>query len=116
MVQNEKLNSRTSEYILGFTDGEGCFTLHISKKKKSPFGLSLTPSFSVSQNTESRDVLEEIRLFFDCGWIRADRKTSKYEVRDLHSLLTKMIPFFKKHPLRTQKRRDFVVFCEICTL
>ena len=37
-------------------------------------------------------------------------------MRDLHSLLTKIIPFFKKHQLRTQKSRDFVVFCEICTL
>lgn len=116
MVKNEKLKSITSEYILGFTDGEGCFTLHISKKKKSPFGISLTPSFSVSQNTESLHVLQEIRLFFQCGWIRNDRKTSKYEVRDLDSLLTKVIPFFKKHQLRTRKSRDFEIFCQICTL
>ena len=61
-------------------------------------------------------MLEEIRLFFGCGWIRKDRKTSKYEVRDLESLLKKIIPFFKKHRLRTLKSRDFEIFCEICTM
>jgi hypothetical protein len=47
---------------------------------------------------------------------RKDRQTSKYEVRDLKELLEKIIPFFKKNKLRTQKSQDFVFFCEICDL
>lgn len=82
----------SADYIVGFTDGEGCFSLHISKRTKSPFGLFFTPSFSVSQNTTSVAVLEEIQTFLGCGFIRPDRKTSKYEVRDLDSLEQKIIP------------------------
>jgi hypothetical protein len=102
------------DYIVGFTDGEGCFTLHISKHKKCPFGLCFTPSWSVSQNRTSESVLQDIQAFFNCGFTRPDRKTSKYEVRNLEDLLQKIIPFFKKNPLRTQKKHDFLVFCEIC--
>lgn len=59
----------TPDYIVGFTDGEGCFTLHIAKRSASPFGLFFTPSLSVSQNTNSIQVLKEIQNFFQCGFI-----------------------------------------------
>lgn len=104
------------DYIVGFTDGEGCFSLHISKQNKRPFGLCFTPSWSVSQNSTSENVLQDIKAFFNCGFIRPDRKTNKYEVRDLEDLGNKIIPFFKKNPLRTKKKQDFVLFCEICDL
>lgn len=109
MVKNFKKKPITPEYIVGFIDGEGCFTLHIVKREKSPFGFYFTPSFSVSQNTTSRGVLQEILAFFGCGFIRQDKKTSKFEVR-------KILPFFEKHPLRTLKHKDFQILCEICKL
>ena len=64
MVKNLKNKPITPDYIVGFIDGEGCFTLHIVKRKKSPFGFYFTPSFSVSQNTSSVSVLHEIHAFF----------------------------------------------------
>lgn len=106
----------TTDYIVGFTDGEGCFSLHIVKKSQTRFGFFFTPSFSLSQNTTSRHVLEEIQQVLGCGFVRKDRKTSKYEVRDLNELLEKIIPFFKTNQLRTQKSQDFAIFCEICRL
>ena len=51
----------TPDYIVGFIDKEGCFTLHIFKKATSSFGICVTPSFSVSQNSTSVHVLEEIQ-------------------------------------------------------
>jgi hypothetical protein len=60
--------------------------------------------------------LEDIQLFFQCGFLRKDRETSKYEVRDLQELLEKSIPFFEKNKLTTQKNQDFLLFCEICNL
>lgn len=54
----------TPDYIVGFTDGEGCFTLHINKRKTSNFVFFFTPSFSLSQNSTSKHVLEEIQFFF----------------------------------------------------
>ena len=114
--QRYPMRKVTPQYICGFVDGEGCFTLHIVKRAQSPFGLYFTPSFSVSQNTRSVHVLEEIQHFFGCGFIRKDRHTSKYEVRDATNLQEKIIPFFKKNPLHTTKNLDFTVFCQICDL
>lgn len=58
LINNLKnMKKITSSYIVGFTDGEGCFTLHIYKKPKTNQGFCFTPSFSISQNSHSIDVL-----------------------------------------------------------
>ena len=46
---------------------------------------------------------------------RPDRsdKTLKYEVRDLASLLTMVIPHFEEYPLMSSKRRDFEKFATV---
>src|SRR5437899_11460248 len=50
--------------------------------------------------------------------LRPDRsdKTLKYEVRDLASLMAKVIPHFEQYPLMSSKRRDFEKFATICRL
>ena len=40
-------------------------------------------------------------------------KTLVYVVRDRKDLLTKIIPFFEKYPLRTAKREDFEIFRKV---
>jgi len=106
----------TPEYIVGFTDGEGCFTLQISKRATSRYGLFVTPSFSLSQNTDSKNVLLDFQQFFGCGTLRKDRGTTKYEVRCLKDLREKILPFFEKNPLRTTKNQDVRLLSEICEL
>lgn len=104
----------TADFILGFTEGKGCFSLDIVKKKKTTIGFYFTPSFSISVNAESMKLLKQIKTFFKCGSIRNDRKSVKYEVCDLDNLEKRIIPFFKKNQLRSQKKQDFQTFCEIC--
>jgi hypothetical protein len=106
--------SVSPEYISGFTDGEGCFTILLSRKSTSLFGICITPSFSISQNTSGKHVLEEIQKYFKCGFIRKDRNTLKYEVRNFSDLQTKIRPHYLKYPLGTQKRIDFQLFCKAC--
>ena len=70
------------EYITGYADGEGCFTVTFNRKLKANLGWEAKPSFSVSQNEDKRQVLDIIQKYFDCGYIRRDYadKTVKYEV------------------------------------
>jgi LAGLIDADG DNA endonuclease family protein len=81
-------------YISGYVDGEGCFTVSFSPRRKLRTGWEVRPSFSVSQNPDRAEVLSTIRDYFGCGGFRPDRSdnTIKYEVRDLASLLAKVIP------------------------
>ncbi len=81
-------------------------------------GWEVRPSFSVSQNADRGEVLSAIRDYFCCGGFRPDRSdnTIKFEVRDLASLIAKVIPHFERYPLISGKRQDFEKFAAICRL
>ena len=106
------------EYITGYVDGEGCFTVTFNEKSKALLGWEFRPSFSVSQNEDRRQVLDLIKKYFECGFIRRDwsDKTVKFEVRDHKDLMSKIIPHFDKFPLISAKHNDFILFKTICEI
>jgi hypothetical protein len=113
---NKKRNIQ--EYISGYVDGEGCFSISFSKREKFLVGWETKPSFSVSQNEDRAQILFLIQKVFKCGFIRRDYsdKTLKYEIRSLDDLINKVIPHFEKYPLLSAKQKDFKFFKQICLL
>lgn len=107
-----------NSYITGFVDGEGCFSVSFSRRKKFKLGIEVRPSFSVSQNLRSKNIILYLKKFFGCGSIRFCRKdnTYKYEVRSIDDLTNIIIPHFKKYPLKTSKRSDFTNFVKVCKI
>ena len=105
-------------YITGYVDGEGCFTVSFSPRRKLRIGWEVRPSFSVSQNADRSEVLLAIEDYFGCGSIRPDRSdnTLKYEVRNIDDLIEKVIPHFERYPLLSSKKRDFERFASVCKL
>jgi hypothetical protein len=105
-------------WVVGFVDGEGCFSISFNKKASLTTGIEVRPSFSISQKSNSKDCVAAFVDFFDCGAIRYSKKdgTWKYETRSLPEIINKVIPFFIKYPLKTYKKNDFRLFCEICLL
>lgn len=107
-----------AEYITGYADGEGCFTVTFNKKPKALLKWEFRPSFSVSQNENRRQVLDLMQKYFECGYIRRDYsdKTVKFEVRDHSDLINKIIPHFEKFPFLSSKQHDFELFKAICII
>jgi hypothetical protein len=105
-----------SEYISGYADGEGCFSVSFSKRKKFIVGWETKPSFSVSQNYDRAEVLYLIQNKFKCGFMRRDfsDQTLKYEVRKIDDLIKKVLPHFERYPLLSAKNKDFLIFKKIC--
>ena len=106
------------EYISGYVDGEGCFSISFSKRDKFLVGFETKPSFSASQNEDRAQILFLMQKVFGCGFIRRDYsdKTLKYEVRSLDELIKKIIPHFEKYPLLSDKQKDFEFFKQVCFL
>ena len=105
-----------SAYISGYVDGEGCFTVSISSRRKLLAGWEVRPGFSVSQNGDRAEVLQLLQEYFGCGSIRPDRsdRTVKWETRRLEDILDRVIPHFIRYPLVSGKRHDFERFCVVC--
>jgi hypothetical protein len=107
-----------AEYISGYVDGEGCFSISFSRRKKLLIGWETKPSFAVGQNYDRAEVIELLKKYFDCGSIRRDYsdKTLKFEVRSITDLTHKIIPHFQKYPLLSGKQKDFALFKKICEM
>jgi LAGLIDADG endonuclease len=104
-----------ARWIVGFVDGEGCFSVAIHANAGAPYGWQLTPVFQVYQHEAHRAVLESLREHFGCGWIRPKGPASSvltYGVQARKDLLATVIPFFEQHrPI--VKARAFDVFATI---
>jgi hypothetical protein len=115
--QQERL---VAAWISGFVDGEGCFSVSIIKNQTTRSGWQVFPEFVVTQGEKSRAALKLIRDYFDCGSIyRNTRRDNhkehllRYCVRSQRDLLERIIPFFEKFPLRTEKKDDFQKFKKV---
>lgn len=120
-VQLSKLPGKYLNYFVsGFVDGEGSFSVSLTKQKYSFKGLEwrwiLNPTFQVYQHGDNLDILELLKNeVFKTG--RIHRKTSPfnvytYTVENHKTLEEKIIPFFRKYRLAT-KDKDFQIFSEI---
>ena len=109
-------------WIVGFVDGEGCFTVSIFKNLKAQrkLGWQVFPEFVVSQGEKSLNTLELVKNHFNCGSIIKNKRNDnhhedmyKYCVRSLKDLDAKIVPFFKKNKLLSAKHKDFIIFQKI---
>jgi len=108
----------SDDYFIGFVEGEGCFYIEIVKSPETKSGWQVIYFFKVSQNPSGRMVLESLKKRLDCGYIKQNNRTDTtdkslaYVVRDLPSLVDKVVPFFERK-LVTQKAQDFDKFVKV---
>jgi hypothetical protein len=98
------------EYITGFVDGEGCFSLSIFKEDRSLTGWQVKPIFSISLHNKDIKLLEAIQRTFQTGKIYKHGVNSmQYRVSSLKNLQI-ITDHFDYYPLITQKRADYLLF------
>lgn len=103
-------------FVTGLVEGEGCFSVSFTLRKKLNLGIEARPSFSLSLNERDLDLLKQVHEFFGCGAIRYSKsdRTYKYEVRSVSDLVKEVNPHFRKHPLQGQKAKDWTLFSKLC--
>ena len=114
-------------WVIGFVDGEGCFSIGFVKqsfsnnRKGYRTGYQVSHEFVVTQGKKSLSSLIELQKFFGVGQVIINRRYDnhnehlyRYVVRKREDLLKIIIPFFVQHKLRTSKKLDFKKFavCE----
>ena len=113
--QQERLIS--NDYLAGFTDGEGTFYIGFGHRNDLPLKWQIITEFHVSQNPGGKNVLESFRQVLGCGYLKPNHAKSSRDktwiliVKNRNDLNNKVVPFFKKHRLHTNKHQDFEKFC-----
>jgi hypothetical protein len=119
-ADNQQERLQQAGWIVGFTDGEGCFSISIFRNKTTKFGWQVMPEFVITQGASSLPALESIQKYFGCGRIFINKRYDnhhehmyRYCVRTLSDLRSVIIPFFQQYPLQTNKHKDFLQFCQV---
>ena len=92
------------EWLVGLTDGDGCFSISYQKENK----WNLT--FKISQSKVNVKLLHYIKKELGCGNITEEVDKLNYRIRDKDNLTNKLIPIFEKYPLLTYKYFDYLKF------
>lgn len=107
------------DYVAGFIDGEGCFVIVVSKHKTTKLRRDARVSFQIEVRDDDREIIESIQKTLGCGRIyhlsyeRYGWKPHvKLMVSRINDLVTKIIPFFARYPLRAKKKHSFELFCQ----
>ena len=103
-------------YLAGFVDGEGSFNVSIKKVNDRNLEWRVVACFNVSQR--ERHILEFLQQTLGCGTIRRRWDGVHYfEVNSYLDLNEKVIPFFRKYPLRSPSKNETLgVFARICEM
>jgi LAGLIDADG endonuclease len=126
--QQERLIEQRG-WVIGFVDGEGCFSIGFIRQPGGPgrsgykTGYQVAHEFAVTQGERSIDALHKLHEYFGVGQVLANRRYDdhrehlyRYVVRRRTDLMNVIIPFFRRCPLRTAKRRDFDKFAMVVEL
>ena len=122
-ADNQQERPLAAEWVVGFVDGEGCFSIPIFRNKSCRSGWQVQPEFSVVQGERSVSVLHALEECFGCGVVSVNRRHDnhrqdmwRYSVRRRVDLQKRIVPFFEANPLRTAKALDFRSFAEVVVM
>jgi LAGLIDADG endonuclease len=125
-ADNQQERSVRIGWILGFVDGEGCFSIGFvrqpggTNRRGYRTGYQVSHEFAVTQGAKSLACLRGLRDFFGVGQVLANQRHDNHTedlyrnvVRRRTDLLETVIPFFQQYPLRSSKRDDFRKFAQV---
>ena len=122
-ADNQQERLKMIGWIVGYVDGEGCFSVSLFRNKTTKFGWQVFPEFVVTQGEKSKKSLEILIKFFKCGKIFVNRRCDnhneniyRYCVRSKKDLTEIIIPFFISNQLKTAKKEDFKFFSKIINM
>jgi len=107
------------EWLSGFVDGEGCFTINIYKRKDTVLGEGVKLVLKITQDKRNEELLENFVKVLGCGGLYSQSKTGNvidFMVTGFSNITDKVIPFFLAHPLQGAKRKELADFIKVAEL
>lgn len=114
----------SKDYVVGLTDGEGCFYVNIWKSNSYRAGYGIQMHFHLKMQEKDRTLLEKIKNTLQCGavYFQKEQRANhcqcyRFTVNSQKDIFEKIIPFFKNNPLQSvSKAQNFKIFCKIADL
>jgi hypothetical protein len=119
-ADNQQERPGIEQWIVGFVDGEGCFSISVVRNPGCRLGWQVQHEFSVTQAASSRSALDLLVEELGCGRVIENPRYGnhhelllRFSVKRRSDLVDTVVPFFEERPLRTAKRHDFTRFVSV---
>ncbi|OHA43118.1 MAG: hypothetical protein A3G03_02390, partial [Candidatus Taylorbacteria bacterium RIFCSPLOWO2_12_FULL_44_15c] len=116
-IQRRKLHP---QYVAGFIDGEGSFSISIGKHKTLRRGFEVRPEFEIELRKDDQEILERILVtigigkIYDCSYERYGwYPHAKYKITSIWDLKEYLFPFLDKNLLQAKKQKSYLLFKQI---
>ncbi len=107
----------SAQYVVGLTDGEGCFLVCLRKDNR------IDLRFFITQAINNKSLLEKVQEYFGAGTVYQKRSAQYgrlpsyvFEVTKRDDIYDIVIPFFVKNKLVGDKQKSFNYFCKIANI
>ena len=94
------------EWLAGFTSAEGSFMIKILQSQNR-VGYQVILVFVITQHSRDEELLIAIMDYLGCGYIQKKGEAFDLRVTKISDIEKKIIPHFKKYPIRGVKAQDF---------
>ena len=116
IISSNSIINLNDSWLSGFTDAEGCFNIHIVKRKEMKTNYNVSLRFILDQKDEEF-VLQSIRNLFGYGKVSLRKGRIKNTVYryTIHSLKASkiVINYFNQFPLKTTKKHSFNIWKDV---
>ena len=109
----------STDYIVGLTDGEGCFYVNV-RDRNSRWTPKVETHFYIKLREDNKGLLEEVKESFGCGAVYFQKENRpnhsscyRFEINSHRDITQVLVPFFEKHLLHSPKKKDFEIFRQI---
>lgn len=114
-----------ADYIVGLTDGEGCFYVDVRPpdKKYRRVKTGIETHFYIKLREDDYSLLKEVQNYFKCGGVYFQREKRvnhsacyRFEISSQDDIHDVLIPFFDKHQLQSKKKKNYLIFRKIAKM
>jgi len=111
-------NIPDSNWVTGFTTGEGNFDITIRDSKSHILGYQVQLRFKITQHVRDIELMKLLIKYLGAGKIYKETKTSivSLTIYKLSDITNKIIPFFSKLSILGVKQLDYLDFCKVVNL
>jgi hypothetical protein len=103
-------------WLAGFTSGEGCFYIGISKSVTNKLGFQLQLKFILTQHRKDEGLIKSLIEYFKAGSVFYNGSIIEFRISNIEDLTHIIIPFFDKHQILGVKAQDYNDFKEVVGL
>lgn len=96
--------------MAGFSSGEACFFVNITKSSSNHIGYQVALLFALTQHSRDRSLLGRVKDYFGCGDVKGSLSREHvlaFKVIRFEDNFEIIRPFFQKHFIKGVKSEDF---------